>query len=136
MIARLGTPPGLSSLNALVFRNAPPSWWIAGKWEVVQKRASRKLARLITGSRPADTNFYACSSRRRIRLQADVGPPELEDERLFKTGDFDCSRLGNLRTVFGTRLRLLFAIGIGLRCRGEKRDPVPDFLTSSAFTRT
>jgi hypothetical protein len=24
------------------------------------------------GSRPADINFYACSSRRRIRLQADV----------------------------------------------------------------
>ena len=27
---------------------------------------------LVMGSRPADTNFYACSSRRRIRLQADV----------------------------------------------------------------
>jgi hypothetical protein len=31
-----------------------------------------ELAVLITGSRPVDTNFYACSSRRRIRLQADV----------------------------------------------------------------
>jgi hypothetical protein len=58
---------------------------------------------------------------------------ELEDVRLFKTADFDCSRSGNLRTVFGTRLRLLFAIGSGLRCRGEKHDPVPDLLTSSAF---
>ena len=28
-------------------------------------------SRSATGSRPADTNFYACSSRRRIRLQAD-----------------------------------------------------------------
>src|SRR6266850_2477201 len=61
---------------------------------------------------------------------------ELEDVRLFKTADFDCSRSGNLRTVFGTRLRLLFAIGSGLRCRGEKHDPVPDLLTSSAFTGT
>jgi len=58
---------------------------------------------------------------------------ELEDVRLFKTADFDCSRSGNLRTVFGTRLRLLFAIGSGLRCRGEKHDPVTDLLTSSAF---
>src|SRR5271165_4087098 len=61
---------------------------------------------------------------------------ELEDVRLFKTADFDCSRSGNLRTVFGTRLRLLFAIGSGLRCRGEKHDPVPDLLTSSAFPIT
>src|ERR1700691_1693122 len=45
---------------------------------------------------------------------------ELEDVRLFKTADFDCSRSGNLRTVFGTRLRLLFAIGSGLRCRAAK----------------
>ena len=43
-----------------------------GAPETVQKRASRKLAGLVTTSRPADTNFYACSSRRRIRLQADV----------------------------------------------------------------
>jgi hypothetical protein len=35
---------------------------------------------------------------------------ELEDVRLFKTADFDCSRSGNLRTVFGTRLHLLFAM--------------------------
>src|SRR5438105_215623 len=61
---------------------------------------------------------------------------ELADVRLFKTADFDCSRSGNLRTVFGTRLRLLFAIESGLRCRGEKRDPVPDLLTSSAFVGT
>jgi len=33
-------------------------------------------------------------------------------------------------------MRLLFAIGSGLRCRGEKRDPVPDLLTSSAFVGT
>jgi hypothetical protein len=33
-------------------------------------------------------------------------------------------------------LRLLFAIGSGLRCRGEKHDPVPDLLTSSAFVGT
>jgi len=31
---------------------------------------------------------------------------------------------------------LLFAIGSGLRCRGEKHDPVPDLLTSSAFVGT
>jgi hypothetical protein len=61
---------------------------------------------------------------------------EPEDVRLFKTADFDCSRSGNLRTVFGTHLRLLFAIGSGLPCRGEKHDPVPDLLTSSAFPRT
>jgi hypothetical protein len=58
---------------------------------------------------------------------------ELADVRLFKTADFDCSRSGSLRIVFGIRLRLLFAIGSGLQCRGEKRDPVPDLLTSSAF---
>jgi hypothetical protein len=61
---------------------------------------------------------------------------ELEDVRLFKTADFDCSRSGNLRTVFGTRLRLLFAIGSGLRCRGEKHDPVPDLLTTRPFIVT
>jgi hypothetical protein len=61
---------------------------------------------------------------------------ELTDVRLFRTADFDCSRSGSLRTVFGTRLRLLFAIESGLRCRGEKRDPVLDLLTSSAFLRT
>ena len=60
---------------------------------------------------------------------------ELADVRLFRTADFDCSRSGSLRTVFGARLRLLFAIGSGLHCRGEKRDPVPDLLTSRAFMR-
>ena len=45
---------------------------VVGYSEVIQKRASRKLARLVTGSRPADTNFYARFSRRRIRLHADV----------------------------------------------------------------
>jgi len=45
----------------------------------------------------------------------------------------DLINQSNLRTVFGTRLRLLFAIGSGLRCRGKKRDPAPDLLTSSAF---
>jgi hypothetical protein len=38
---------------------------------------------------------------------------ELADVRLFKTADFDCSRSGSLRIVFGIRLRLLFAIGSG-----------------------
>jgi|ERR1700721_3741538 len=38
----------------------------------VELSATRKLARLVPRSRPADTNFYACSSRRRIRLHADV----------------------------------------------------------------
>jgi hypothetical protein len=51
---------------------------------------------------------------------------ELSDVRLFRTADFDCSRSGSLRTVFGTLLRLLFAIGSGLQCRGVKRDPVLD----------
>ena len=63
-------------------------------------------------------------------------PADLNMERPGKTADFYCSRSGNLRTVFGTRLRLLFAIGSGLRCRDEKRDPVPDLLTSSAFVDT
>src|SRR2546427_1909114 len=61
---------------------------------------------------------------------------ELADVRLFKTADFDCSRSGNLSTLFGTRLRLLFAIGSGLQCRSEKRGPLPDLLTSRAFTGT
>src|SRR3984893_8309771 len=61
---------------------------------------------------------------------------ELADVRLFRTADFDCSRSGSLRIVFGTRLRSLFAIGNGLQCRGEKRDPVFDLLTSSAFVIT
>jgi hypothetical protein len=70
------------------------------------------------------------------RISIDIGERfELADVRLFRTADFDCSRSGSLRTVFGTRLRLLFAIGSGLRCRGEKHDPVPDLLTSSAFIR-
>lgn len=38
----------------------------------VELSATRKLARLVPRSRPADINFYACSSRRRIRLQANV----------------------------------------------------------------
>jgi hypothetical protein len=61
---------------------------------------------------------------------------ELADVRLFRTADFDCSRSGSLRTVFGTRLRLLFAIGSGLQCRGEQHDPVLDPLTSRAFIGT
>src|ERR1700693_962832 len=61
---------------------------------------------------------------------------ELADVRLFKTADFDCSRSGNLRTVFGIRLRLLFAIGSGLHRRGEKRYPAVDLLTSRAFMRS
>jgi hypothetical protein len=51
---------------------------------------------------------------------------ELAEGRLFKTADFDCSRSGNFSTNFGTRLRLLFAIGSGLQSRSEQRDPVPD----------
>jgi len=39
---------------------------------------------------------------------------ELVDVRLFKTADFECSRSGILRTVFGVRLRLLFAMARGL----------------------
>jgi hypothetical protein len=57
---------------------------------------------------------------------------ELEDVRLFKTADINCSGSGHLRAVLETRLRLLFAIGSGLRCRGEKHDPVPDLLTRGA----
>ena len=48
-------------------REAPAMRYISGEC-----RASRKLSRLVTGSRLADTNFYACFSRGRIRLQADV----------------------------------------------------------------
>ena len=58
---------------------------------------------------------------------------ELEDVTLYKTADFDCSRSGNLRTVFGAGLRLLFAVGSAVRCRVQKHDPVPDLLTSRAF---
>jgi hypothetical protein len=36
---------------------------------------------------------------------------ELAEVKLFRTADFDCSRSGSFRTVFGTRLRLLFAMG-------------------------
>src|SRR5258708_34320613 len=117
--------------------------------------ASRRIAanlRLIV-----DAAYGCCSSAIRYRvttvlLKANLGSEqyqsmnsrmawsyerfELVDVRLFKTADFDCSRSGNLRAVFGTRMRLLFAIGSGLRCRGEKRDPVPDLLTSSAFVGT
>jgi hypothetical protein len=39
--------------------------------------------------------------------------------RLFRTADFDCSRSGSLRMVFGIRFRLLFAMKSGLQCRGE-----------------
>jgi len=59
----------------------------------------------------------------------DLASSNHADVRLFRTADFDCSRSGSLRTVFGTRLRLLFAIGSGFQCRGEKRGPVPDLLT-------
>ena len=59
---------------------------------------------------------------------------ELAEVRLLRTADFDCSRSGSLKTVFGTRLRLLFAIGSGLQCRGERPDPVLHLLISSAFT--
>ena len=59
---------------------------------------------------------------------------ELANGRLFRTADFDCSRSGSLSIVFGTRLRLLFAIGSSLQCRGEKRDPVLDSLTSRALS--
>ncbi|PYX83390.1 MAG: hypothetical protein DMG70_10930 [Acidobacteria bacterium] len=50
-----------------------------------------------------------------------------------ETADFDCSRSGSFRTAFGARLRLLFATGSGLLCRGEKRDPLPDLVTSSVY---
>src|SRR5260370_37612966 len=117
--------------------------------------ASRRIAanlRLIV-----DGAYGCCSSAIRYRvttvlLKASLGSEryqsmnsrmawsyerfELEDVRLLKTADFDCSRSGNLRTVFGTRLRLLFAIWSGLQCRGEKRDPVPDLLTSGALVVT
>src|SRR5260370_4315170 len=117
--------------------------------------ASRRIAanlRLIV-----DGAYGCCSSAIRYRvttvlLKASLGSEryqsmnsrmawsyerfELEDVRLLKTADFDCSRSGNLRTVFGTRLRLLFAIWSGLQCRGEKRDPVPDLLTSVALVVT
>jgi hypothetical protein len=117
--------------------------------------ASRRIAanlRLIV-----DGAYGCCSSAIRYRvttvlLKASLGSEqyqsmnsrmawsyerfELEDVRLFKTADFDCSRSGNLRTVFGTRLRFLFAIVSGLRCRSEKHDPVPDLLTGSAFPST
>src|SRR5580693_4761653 len=114
--------------------------------------ASRRIAanlRLIV-----DGAYGCCSSAIRYRvttllLKASLGSEqyqsmnsrmawsyerfELADVRLFKTADFDCSRSGILRTVFGTRLRLLFAIGSALRRRGEKRDPALDLLTSSAL---
>ena len=45
---------------------------------------------------------------------------ELAEVRLFRTADFDCSRSGSLRTVFGVRLRLLFAMASGLRSPRRK----------------
>jgi hypothetical protein len=42
-------------------------WTVVGKSETGSDRVI-----LILTSRPANTNFYDCSSRRRIRLQADV----------------------------------------------------------------
>jgi hypothetical protein len=58
---------------------------------------------------------------------------ELADVRLFKTADFDCSRSGSLRIVFGVRFRLPFAMRSGLQCRGEKHDPPSTLVPSSAF---
>ena len=62
---------------------------------------------------------------------------ELEDVRLFKTADFDCSRSGNLRTVFGTRFA--FALRHWKRPTLPRRKsvrPCPDLLTGSAFPIT
>src|SRR3984885_15482540 len=115
----------------------------------VSRRIAANLRLIVDGA------YGCCSSAIRYRvttvlLKASLGSEqyqsmnsrmawsyerfELEDVRRFKTTDFDCSRSGNLRTVFGARL--LFAIGSGLRCRGEKHDPVPDLLTGSAFPNT
>src|ERR1700734_3055910 len=49
------------------------------------------------------------------------------------TADFDCSRSGSFRTVFGARLRFLFAMECGLQLPWRKHYSVLDFLTSSAF---
>jgi hypothetical protein len=49
------------------------------------------------------------------------------------TADFDCSRSGSFRTVFGARLRFLFAMECGLQSPWRKHYSVLDFLTSSAF---
>jgi hypothetical protein len=43
---------------------------------------------------------------------------ELRELRLFRTADFDCSRYGSFRMVFGVRLRLFLAIPAV--CRIEK----------------
>src|ERR1700730_7994400 len=48
---------------------------------------------------------------------------ELAEVRLFRTADFDCSRSGSLRTVFGVRLRLLFAMASGLHSPRRKACP-------------
>jgi hypothetical protein len=58
---------------------------------------------------------------------------ELAEVRLFKMADFDCSSSSSFRTVFGERLRLLFAIGAASKCRGKEHDPGCDLLTSRAF---
>jgi hypothetical protein len=49
-----------------------------------------------------------------------VGAFERDEVRLFKTADFDCSRSTSFRTVFGARLRLLFAIEDGLQMPRRK----------------
>jgi hypothetical protein len=49
------------------------------------------------------------------------------------TADFDCSRSGSFRTVFGARLRFLFAMECGLQLPWRKHYSVLDFLTSSAL---
>ena len=58
------------------------------------------------------------------------------DVRLFMTADFDCSRSGSFRTVFGARLRFLFAMECGLQLPWRKHYSVLNFLTSSAFLGT
>ena len=61
---------------------------------------------------------------------------ELAEVKLFRTADFDCSRSGSFRTVFGTCLRLLFAMGAASSCRNEKHDPPGSPVTISAFFAT
>jgi hypothetical protein len=61
---------------------------------------------------------------------------ELAEVKPFRTADFDCSKSGSFRTVFGMRLRLLCAMGAASSCRNEKHDPPGSLVTISAFLGT
>jgi hypothetical protein len=61
---------------------------------------------------------------------------ELEDVRLLSTADFDCSRSGSFRTVFGVFVRLLSAMGRPPVAVAKSMEHPTDLMTNSAFLNT